>query len=102
EIARFDPAERAAYEESIKVYRDLKNVIDTGREEGRELGREEGLALGRELGREEGRKEGREEGRKQGDLDRTVEVARRMKAAGESEAKIAAYTGLTPEQVRTL
>jgi len=33
ETARFDPAERAAYEESIKVYRDLKNVIDTGREE---------------------------------------------------------------------
>ena len=34
EIARFDPAERAAYEESVKIYRDLKNVIDTGREEG--------------------------------------------------------------------
>ena len=34
EIARFDATEREAYEESIKVYRDLKNVIDTGREEG--------------------------------------------------------------------
>jgi len=34
EIARFDPSEREAYEDSLKHYRDLKNVIDTGREEG--------------------------------------------------------------------
>jgi len=78
EIARFDPAERAAYEESVKVYRDLKNVIDTGREEGRE------------------------EGREQGSLERAQEIARRMKAGGEPEAKIAAHTGLTAEQIREL
>lgn len=35
EVARFDPSERQAYEESIKVYRDLKNVMDTRWEEGR-------------------------------------------------------------------
>jgi predicted transposase/invertase (TIGR01784 family) len=29
EIARFRPEERIAYEDSLKVYRDLKNVIDT-------------------------------------------------------------------------
>jgi len=34
-------------------YRDLKNVIDTGWEEGREAGREEGLSKGREEGRRE-------------------------------------------------
>ncbi|MBM4024039.1 MAG: Rpn family recombination-promoting nuclease/putative transposase [Planctomycetes bacterium] len=82
EIARFDPAERAAYEESIKVYRDLKNVIDTGREEGRE--------------------QGREEGREQGSLERAREIARRMKTAGEPVAKIVAYTGLTAEQIADL
>src|SRR3990172_6928012 len=78
EIARFDPAEREAYEEGIKVYRDLKNVIDTGREEGREQGREEG----------------RQEAVRQ--------VARQMKTAGEPVAKIAAYTGLTAKQIRAL
>ncbi|KGE84861.1 Rpn family recombination-promoting nuclease/putative transposase [Phaeodactylibacter xiamenensis] len=34
EIAKFTPEEREAYEESLKHYRDLKNVVDTSREEG--------------------------------------------------------------------
>ena len=29
EIARFSPEERQDYEESVKIYRDLKNSIDT-------------------------------------------------------------------------
>ncbi|GJM17503.1 MAG: hypothetical protein DHS20C13_28300 [Thermodesulfobacteriota bacterium] len=36
EIARFTPEEREAYEESLKFYRDIKNVVDTSREEGKE------------------------------------------------------------------
>ncbi len=36
EIAQFDPAERQAYEDSLKYYRDLKNVMEMQREEGRE------------------------------------------------------------------
>ena len=78
EIARFDAAEREAYEESIKVYRDLKNVIDTGRAEGLE----EGLAKGR--------------------LEGAIQIARQMKAAGEPVKKIIAYTGSTAEQIKTL
>ncbi|HNW12546.1 MAG TPA: Rpn family recombination-promoting nuclease/putative transposase [Candidatus Rifleibacterium sp.] len=38
EIAKFTPEEARAYEDSLKVYRDLKNSIDTAREEGREEG----------------------------------------------------------------
>lgn len=34
EIAKFSPTEREAYEESLKYYRDLKNVVDTSRVEG--------------------------------------------------------------------
>lgn len=34
EIAKFSPEERNAYEDSLKYYRDLKNVVDTSREEG--------------------------------------------------------------------
>lgn len=34
EIAKFTLKEREAYEESLKYYRDIKNVVDTSREEG--------------------------------------------------------------------
>jgi len=34
EIAKFSLKEREAYEESLKYYRDIKNVVDTSREEG--------------------------------------------------------------------
>jgi predicted transposase/invertase (TIGR01784 family) len=37
EIAQFSPTERESYENSLKYYRDLKNVVDTSREEGREV-----------------------------------------------------------------
>ena len=39
EIAKFNPDERMDYEESVKIYRDLKNSIDTAREEGIEKGK---------------------------------------------------------------
>lgn len=41
EIASYTKSEREAYEESLKHYRDIKNIVDTSREEGREEGREE-------------------------------------------------------------
>ncbi|QEP43535.1 Rpn family recombination-promoting nuclease/putative transposase [Ectothiorhodospiraceae bacterium BW-2] len=34
QIAKFQPAEREAYENSLKYYRDLKNVVDTAWDEG--------------------------------------------------------------------
>ncbi|MBN1359650.1 MAG: hypothetical protein JW993_03610 [Sedimentisphaerales bacterium] len=52
------------------INRDLKNVIDTGREEA--------------------------------SLARAQEIARRMKTGGEPISKIAAYTGLTADQIRQL
>ena len=65
-IARFSPNELREYEDSLKAYRDIKNSLDTAKEEGRAEGREEGRAEGREEGRKEGRAEGREEGRAEG------------------------------------
>ncbi len=38
EIAKFTSEEREAYEESLKYYRDIKNVVDTSMEEGVEKG----------------------------------------------------------------
>lgn len=48
EIAKFTAEERVAYEESLKYYRDIKNVVDTSREEGKE---ERTLEIARELKR---------------------------------------------------
>ncbi|MEO0648613.1 MAG: Rpn family recombination-promoting nuclease/putative transposase, partial [Cyanobacteria bacterium J06650_10] len=36
EIANFSPEEQDAYEDSLKYYRDIKNVVDTSKKEGRE------------------------------------------------------------------
>lgn len=50
QLACFNPAERKAYQDSLKYYRDLKNVTDTAREEGREEGWEEAsLAAAKKL-----------------------------------------------------
>ena len=46
EIARFSPEEKEQYEESLKSYRDLKNVIDTSFGEGKVEGRVEGRVEG--------------------------------------------------------
>ena len=46
EIARFTPEEMMAYEESIKVYRDLKNTMDTSYLKGQ---KEEKLSIARKL-----------------------------------------------------
>lgn len=43
EIAKFSPEEKEQYEDSLKAYRDLKNVIDTAYDEGKEEGRMEGI-----------------------------------------------------------
>ena len=47
EIAKYSPAEAAAYEDSLKIYRDLKNVIDTAFDEGKAEGKAEGRAEGK-------------------------------------------------------
>ncbi len=62
QIAQFNPVERQAYEDSLKYYRDLKNVVDTARAEGREEGRAEGLAEGLAEGEARGEAKGRAEG----------------------------------------
>lgn len=47
EIARFTPEEKGLYEDSLKSYRDLKNVIDTAFDEGKMEGLIEGEAKGK-------------------------------------------------------
>ncbi len=53
QIACFNPEERQAYEDSLKHYRDLKNVTDTAEQKGREEGISLGLERGVELGKQQ-------------------------------------------------
>jgi predicted transposase/invertase (TIGR01784 family) len=74
EIAKFTPDQIRSYEDSLKYYRDLKNSLDTAKEEGKEEGKEE----------------------------RAIEIAKEMIIAGEPVEKIIRYTGLTVKQIERL
>ncbi|HEX2958145.1 MAG TPA: Rpn family recombination-promoting nuclease/putative transposase [Chitinispirillaceae bacterium] len=78
EIAKFTPEEVQEYEDSLMVYRDLKNSIDTAREEGRE------------------------EGEVTGGERKALKTAEIMMRNGQSDEKMVLYTGLTMEQVQEL
>jgi predicted transposase/invertase (TIGR01784 family) len=74
EIAKFTPKEREAYEESLKYYRDIKNVVDRSRAEGLQEGMEK----------------------------RNIEIAKELKKNGVSIEIIAQSTGLSFEDIEKL
>ena len=82
EIAKFTPQELREYEASKMAYRDIKNSIDTAKQEGKQ----EGLA------------EGMEKGMNQKALD----IARNMLADGVDINLIMKYSGLTQKQIDKL
>ena len=60
-----------AYEDSLKYYRDIKNVVDTSREEGKEEGREE----------------------------RNIQIAKQMKKEGFTNQQILKLTGISDDEI---
>ena len=98
EIAHFTKTELREYEDSLKAYRDIKNSLDTAKEEGRAEGLEEGMAKGLE----EGMAKGLEEGMAKGELKRTREIATKMKDSGMSADNIMQLTGLSVEEINSL
>ena len=90
EIAKYTPEERQDYEESLKVYRDMKNVLDTA-----EL---KGLKKGLKKGLEQGMRQGIE----QGALDERKKNAMAMKALGLPLETIAKVTGMPVEDIARL
>jgi PD-(D/E)XK nuclease family transposase len=68
EIAMFSPEEKEQYEDSLKSYRDLKNVIDTSFGEGKIEGKLEGKIEGKLEGKLVGKIEGIINALKQGKL----------------------------------
>jgi predicted transposase/invertase (TIGR01784 family) len=110
ELAKFGQEEMDKYESSLKLYRDLKGVIDTafidgrseGKIEGLEEGRQEGLEEGRLEGLQEGRLEGLEEGRLEGLQEGKYNMAKLLKDNGVQIQLIIQTTGLTREEIDLL
>ena len=94
ELAKFGQEEMDKYESSLKLYRDLKGVIDTAFIEGRSEGKIEGLEEGRQEGLEEGRLEGLQEGK--------YNMAKLLKDNGVQIQLIIQTTGLTREEIDLL
>lgn len=106
EIAAFSPQRRSEYWESLKNYRDWKNVLDTNMKKSYVKGREEGLAEGIEKGLaegiEKGLAEGIEKGRVEGIMEEKRKSARNLKALGVASEIISQSTGLSKEEVDRL
>ena len=90
EVGSLDREERLRYDESLRHYRDTIVVM-----EGQFM---EGERKGLEKGRAEGRAEGFAEGEKQ----RSVDIARKMKAKGMSGEEISEMTGLPLSDIQNL
>ena len=88
EIARFTPNEKQQYEDSLKSYRDLKNVLDTSFEEGKMEGKMEGLLEGKMEGLLEGKMEGLLEGKMKGKMEGIVKALQQGKLSVEDIAEI--------------
>ena len=106
EIARFDKKELKAYEDSLKAYRDIKNSLDTAKEEGRAEGlaegRAEGHAEGLAEGLAEGRAKGHAEGLAEGASEKALTIARELLAMNMSIDNIKKVTGLTDDEIHSL
>ena len=93
-VDSLSPSEKQAYYRHMESVRHMRSLFDTSRDEGYQEGREEGL----EKGREEGLEKGREEGKK----EKTLEIAKKMKAIGLTNEQIALSTGLSIERIEKL
>lgn len=90
EIARFNQQELREYEDSLKAYRDIKNSLDTAKEEGIEIGKEQGIEIGKEQGIEIGKAEEKKA------------TALRFLSMGLSVEQVAAGTQMSVEELKRL
>lgn len=90
EISKFSQQEYLDYENSLKYYRDIKNSLDTAKEEGRVEGRVEGIL------------EGIIKGELKGELKSKLQIAKEMIHDNEPIEKIIRYTGLTAVDINRL
>jgi predicted transposase/invertase (TIGR01784 family) len=81
-IANYGPEEQDEYQQSLKMYRDLKGVIDSAFDEGKI--------------------EGKVEGKIEGKVEEKIEIAKKLKENGVPFDLIAKSTGLTLEEIEQL
>ena len=102
EIAKFTPQEMREYEASKKAYRDIKNSIDTAKQEGLAEGIEIGMEKGMKQGMEKGMKQGMEKGRAEGKHEANTKTAQRLLAMGLSAEQVSKATQLPLETIKNL
>ena len=90
EIAKLSKQEYQNYEDSLKIYRDLQNSIETARSEGEAKGEARGEARGVEIGEERGK------------TTRDREYTVRLYKKGYSTEQIADLTGLPVEKIEAI
>jgi len=81
-IANFTKDQMDTYQQSLKVYRDLKGVVNTSYMEGK--------------------LEGKLEGKMEGEKEKGMEIAKKMLEDGEPMRKIMKYTGLSSDEINKL
>ena len=94
EVGKFNRKEMAQYEQSLKYYRDMKNVIDTAALEAE--------VKGEAKGHEKGLVEGHEKGLVEGEMKKAIEMARKLLQKNMSLSDIVEITGLSEEVVNAL
>lgn len=87
EIASFTHTELKEYEDSLKAYRDIKNSLDTAKDEGRAEGMAKGMAEGLAKGLAEGR------------VETLNKMVSEMKREGLGYDLIEKLTGLTQKDI---
>ena len=106
EIAKFTSDDVTQYENSLKHYRDVKNVIDTALMEGEAIGVEKGEAIGIEkgeaIGIAKGEAIGIEKGEAIGIRKKAEETAIKMHRLGMSDTEISDVTGLSVADIGQL
>ena len=95
EIASFTHTELKEYEDSLKAYRDIKNSLDTAKDEGRAEGMAKGIAEGLAKGMAKGMAKGLAEGR----VETLNKMVSEMKREGLGYDLIEKLTGLTQKDI---
>ena len=103
EIASFTHTELKEYEDSLKAYRDIKNSLDTAKDEGRAegmaKGKAEGMAKGLAEGMAKGLAKGMAEGMAKGRVETLNKMVSEMKREGLDYDLIEKLTGLAQKDI---
>ena len=90
-ITHFTHTELKEYEDSLKAYRDIKNSLDTAKDEGRAEGMAKGMAEGMAKGLAKGMAKGR--------VETLNKMVSKMKREGLGYDLIEKLTGLTQKDI---